>query len=331
MMNRLVKPKTDKSRGAAAVIVGASLVALLGATGLAVDIGNLQATRNRTATAADSAALAAAQELSDSETEATACATAQTHVTANEPGATMTSCSTSIATNGQAVVTVELQQVVDYVFGGAVGFDSATVNQRTTARYGPQGVSGLRPFGLCMETLSSLLGSWDPSGLSSVGPVMFPFDGSTPADCNGGVGVPGNWGNLDFDGGSNGTPDQIDWITNGYDGVVHPGDVVEGNPGSLGGALSGALGSLVSSGEVFQVPIFGSVSGSGANATFDVIGFVTAQLTGYAVTGNPSNRHLEFVFSPGQWPGVQCCDINGPSLVLAASGICAYNNETDAC
>lgn len=62
-----------------------------------------------------------------------------------------------------------------------------------------------------------------------------------------------------------------------------------------------------------------------------MIGFVDVHLTGYKVNGSADSRWLEFVFHPGTWPGVQCCDINGPSIDLVATGLCATDEDTDAC
>ncbi len=327
----LIKDReTNNTRGAAAVMVGAALVAIIGATGLAVDMGNLQASRNRAGTAADAAALAAAQELSDGESTATACALAASQVTANEPDATLVSCVAGTSSNGQTIVTVEVNEQVDYFFANAVGFTSNTITRTSSARYGLRGVTGLRPFGLCIETLHSMVGTWSPSDGTSLGPIQLPFNPSQPADCNGSNSVPGNWGSLDFDGGSNDTPSQIDWIENGYDGTIYAGQDVEGNTGAPGNSVSGALTSLIGAGE-FQVPIFNSVSGTGANALFTVVGFLTVELTGYQVTGNPNNRHIEFIFKPGTWPGVECCDPANPLVAVNATGLCAHSEDTDAC
>lgn len=324
-----------RDRGAAAVVIGISLLAILGASSLAVDLGNHRATNSRTTTASDAAALAAAIELTAGSTESDACAAAATVVAANEAGATLHSCASEISTNGATIVSVEVREDVQYLFAQAIGGGSGTVQSISSARWGPVGVQGARPFALCISSLAGLLVGWDSNGATSIGPVQVPYGkAAQPAACNGGDPVPGNWGSLDFDGGSNSNADQQDWIENGYDGTVLPNVSVEGNPGALAGSVAGSLDSLIiqgATGETFPVPIFGTVSGNGANTEFQVIGFVDVHLTDYKVNGSADSRWLEFVFHPGKWPGVQCCDINGPSINLFASGICATDEDTDAC
>jgi hypothetical protein len=99
----------------------------------------------------------------------------------------------------------------------------------------------------------------------------------------------------------------------------------------MGGSLASALQSLVDSGEVFPVPLFDQATGNGANANFNVTGFVNAQVTDFDLNGSADSRYLELVFHPGEYPGVACCDPAGPSVVLRLSAICAVSDETAAC
>ena len=328
-----LRSASGHDRGVAALIVGVSLFAVMGAVGLAVDLGNHRATETRVTTAADSAALAAAQGLNAGDSESDACTAAQGQVAINQPSSTLLSCSVGTASSGASIVTVEVTEDVEYLFAQAVGFGSGTVTVRTAARYGPLGVTGARPFGICMEALAPLLVGWDSTGTSAIGPVTVPYGkGAQTEACNGGDSVPGNWGSLDFDGGSNSNADQSDWIENGYSGAVYPDEPIDGNTGAVSNSVSGAMDALILSGEVFPVPLFGSMSGgSGSNAEFNIIGFVDAQLTGYDVTGSADSRTLQLVFHPGERPGVPCCDINGASVSVTATGICATSDDTDAC
>jgi Flp pilus assembly protein TadG len=331
-MNSTTRSEEASQRGAVAVIVGIMMVVLLGSTALAVDLGAKRATDGRVVTAADASALTAAQKLSQGLSTSAACNAARAMVTANEPGSTMTSCTVGTTSSGQNIVTVDVTAQVPFAFAPVIGFDSGTARAEATARWGELGVVGARPFALCMPVLQGLLDSWTSASTSAIGPVTVPYGkGSQTASCTEGGGVPGNWGTLDFDGGSNGTPDQIDWITNGYSGTLYPDTWIEGDPGALSNSVSGALDSLVASGTIFPIPLFNSATGSGANAQFEVIGFVDAQLIEYDVTGNASGRSLTLVFHPGRRPGVPCCNPSASSAVVVASGICAVNDETDAC
>ena len=322
----------DRERGAAAFIVAAALVALFGSAAIAVDLGNARLASSRTVTAADAGALAASQSLAAGSSEITACVDAAAVVSANASTAIMEICETGVATSGTPIVTVVVSEPVDYVFAPVLGFSSTTVSSRSSARFGSEGVSGARPFGICMEALQADLAGWDPVGSTPIGPIIVPYGkGAQPAACNGGDPVPGNWGSLDFDGGSNSNNDQKDWIENGYPGTLYPPEIIEGNPGAMAGSVASALQSLVDSGEVFAVPLFDQATGNGANAEFNVIGFVRAQLTDYKVNGNAAGRYIEMIFHPGLYPGVPCCDPSGTSVVLRNTGLCAVSEETGAC
>lgn len=323
---------TPDQRGAAAVLIAVSLVAMLGAVAFVVDVGNARMTRAGLGTAADAAALAASGELNDGESEAKACETAEAIANTNSPNAAVESCSTAVAASGTPIVTVVVGQHVEYAFAHVIGFSSTDVSARSSARHGEQGVVGARPFSVCIEALGALLGTWDPLGETSIGPIEVPYGkDSQPEACGDGDDVPGNWGSLDFNGGSNSTAEAKDWIENGYSGTVYPPTSIDGDPGALSGSVASALGSLVSSEEVFPLPLFSSASGNGANAVFEVLGFINAQLVDYDVNGSAASRTLTFVFHPGQYPGVPCCDPDGAVVELFNEGLCATTEETDAC
>lgn len=327
-------PSTEHGpeRGAVAVIVGVILVVLLASTALAIDLGAQRAADGRLVTAADASALAAAQQLTQGLTTSQACLTARSVMEANEPGSTLVSCTTDTTTTGQQIVTVDVATRVDYSFAPVIGFDSGTARAEATARWGELGVTGLRPFPICMAVLQSLLGNWTPASGTAIGPVTVPYGkGAQTEACSEGGGVPGNWGTADFDGGSNGTPEQVDWITNGYSGTVYPDTWIDGSPGALSGSVSSALDTLVASQEIFPIPLFDNATSSGANAQFEVIGFADVQLTGFDVTGSAASRSITLVFHPGPRPGVPCCDPTATPITITASGICAISDDTDAC
>ena len=338
-LSRRLRPRRsrssiDKSRGAAAIVVGISLLALIGSAGLAVDLGNHRATKSALTTATDAGALAAAHSLNEGDSLQTACALAQTEMATNEAGATMVSCVQSTSTNNIPIVTVEVTESVDYIFAEALGLDSATLTTTSSARHGIKKVIGARPFAMCIEAIQPLIGGWDSLGTTPIAAIRVPYGkGAQPNACNGGDNVPGNWGSLDFNGGANSTGDQADWIRNGFTGEIDPSISPEGDTGAVGNALGSALSDLIASGDVFPVPLFGSISGgSGGNATFDLVGFMSAQLTDFNVAGAAADRWLEFTFYPdNDLPGVPCCNPNSLAINIHNTGICATNNETDAC
>lgn len=111
-----------------------------------------------------------------------------------------------------------------------------------------------------------------------------------PTETGGGS---GNWGMLDFDGGSNSNRDIVNWIENGYDTTVDAGKIF-GSPGSVSGAHASALKTLVDSNDTFALPLYSAVEGNGANTILDVVAFVNVKLTDFKVTGPSRGRYLEF-------------------------------------
>lgn len=330
LVKRIAKRTKKGQRGAAAVVVGASLTALFGAAAIGVDLGQQRSSHRSAVNTADAAALAAAGELGDGESETVACAKALLLVDANDAG-TMTECTVFTAASGAEAVRVKVTNTVNYTFAPVIGVSDGLVDGVTTVVYGAAGVSGARPMGLCMSWLNGIpeLANWDQTSSTGVIEVDYGNGGGQANACGGAA---GNWGSLDFDGGSNSNNDQKDWIRDGYDGVLYPDTWVEGNPGAMAGWASSSLQSLVNSGEIFPVPLFTSVSGgSGANAQFQVTGFVQVQLVDFKVNGSASGRTLEMIFHPSEYPGIPCCDPAGTPIEVAEVAVCGFDGDESNC
>ena len=134
---------------------------------------------------------------------------------------------------------------------------------------------------------------------------MFFTKGDVNEAGNCGSAAPGNWGWIDFDGGSNSTSDQADWVDNGYDGSSAAddcnadgvtGDPCEGDTGSSGGSPRQELDRLIASEAVFFIPIFSNVTGTGATAEFTMWGFLPLVLRGYDINGPEADRYFDFEF-----------------------------------
>lgn len=142
------------------------------------------------------------------------------------------------------------------------------------------------------------------SGFGVVHRMFFTKDDVNEAG-NCGSEAPGNWGWIDFDGGSNPASEQADWVENGYDGSSAAndcnndgttGDPCEGDPGSSGGSPRQELDALIESEAVFFIPIFSNVTFNGANAEFTMWGFLPLVLRGYEITRPESDRYFDFEF-----------------------------------
>jgi hypothetical protein len=148
---RLSRPNGPDERGATAVIVALSLIAILGMVVLTVDVGQLLFKRRAMVNASDAGALAAAQScagLTDSDSpesmaDAFAIDNANGLVAGNGGITDVAGC------DGPPFghVTVEYQIPQELFFAGVLGFDGpATVRTRATAGWGPAGAANPLPI-----------------------------------------------------------------------------------------------------------------------------------------------------------------------------------------
>lgn len=284
-------------RGAAAPILAVMALGLLGVAALSVDLGNNWQEHRGLAIATDAAAIAAAQDFGDG---IDGCANgAPALLTRNNPDAQMLSC---VVGGDETLgwVTVSAEVVVDQMFAKTFGTDDVPVSQSSTAMFGTTtggpGSGGLRPMGVCLDFLQAeaIYASWAVGDMETPSaPMRVPYTKSNPNVC--GAGTPGNWGTIDFNGGSNGTTEIRNWIENGYDGEV-PAGWYEGNPGALSNSVQSQLLGLIDDNVVFTLPIYTEASGNGANAQFHIEHFVTVSLTDFLVVGQESTRWIEVSF-----------------------------------
>ncbi|HWL32429.1 MAG TPA: flp pilus-assembly TadE/G-like family protein [Gaiellaceae bacterium] len=257
-MNRL---RSD--RGQAAVLTVIFLVALLGAFALVLDVGSWFRAQRATQSAADAAALAAAQSLPES--TGTASALASQYLGSNGGGAGEFSFSSKNVAND--TVTVKVTRQAPGVFSKIFGINSVGVHAKASARVGgidraqyaaPIGVDRRHPMLNC--TPLPCFGTPTTLTLEKVGPGGFHL--------------------LNLDGSHGGTGGKIDeeWILRGYDGYMplgrynsDPGNAVNDN--KFRGSLQ------IRYGDELLFPVYDDLDGSGANLGYRVIGWV-----GFVVT-----------------------------------------------
>lgn len=323
----------DRSRGAIALIASVAMVAIFGFTALSVDLGNAWQNRRQLVTASDAAALAAAQEFA---THGNGCgAVDDIYVAKNHSSASVVACDPSTgalngASSGHVLVTAE--STVTYSFAPVIGVDSKTMQATTVARYGiPAAVGGLRPFGLCYESLINLpeFVSWDPTTGQPSTPAVIEYDKSAqPNACNAGDPVPGNWATLDLDDGGNSNADVQFWTLNGYPDLVSPG-IIPGDTGAFSPSLSSELQSLQDREIIFPLPLFATASGNGSGADFDVVGFIMVQVMDFQTSGGQASRSLTLRFHAAVTEGA-CCDAGGVDTGIRVVQICAVEADDQA-
>ncbi|MDH3680473.1 MAG: pilus assembly protein TadG-related protein [Acidimicrobiia bacterium] len=328
-MTRTSLPNADE-RGVTLPMVALSMVVLLGMASLVIDLGNGWRTRRALIAATDAAALAAAQDFVNDTNGCTS--TAGSYLTSNESTSVLVSCVPFAYSADHGRVTVTADQNVDTWFAAVIGEGDYDAQSVTTAVWGPPaGVTGLRPIGLCVEGSAALRDVIDnPPATETL--IRIDYDKDQPDAC-GGASVPGNWGTIDFDGGSNSNNDTKDWVANGYPGEVQFGNhpvtscageshCYEGDTGALAG-INAELNGLQNSGIYFTLPVFNFVENPGANAEFHLMGVVRVRLIDYQVNGNPNNRFFELLVKPGLITGTCCGGPGGAggNKVIALCGV----------
>lgn len=316
---------TGDQNGAVAIFVAICSVMIFGFAAYAIDGGHIWEARRGLVTAADGGALAAANDYAAGKA---GCATAAgSFVTSNNSLATLSNCSANVkATSGY--VTVGAERSVDFSFAGIFGTQSKQIHAITTAEWGiPGSAANLRPFGLCL-TANPEMSAWlnlpaGPSGDSSA--IHMTYGKSQPTSCGGAV--PGNWGVMDFDGGSNSNNDTKNWTRNGYPGVVSINQNIPGDTGAFSNSLESELSYLRSTGEAFVLPIFDSATGNGANAQFHIVAFAFVKLIDFSTTGAQAQRSMDLVFTRGVISGT-CCVTTGINTGVRAIRICDVNTLT---
>ena len=322
-MKKAFRRRIAADHGAAIPMVALSMIVIMGAAALTVDLGNGWRTRRSLIPATDAGALAAAQDFADITNPQNGCTngTAQTYVLANEANVDVpVTCTPFIYSAQQGRVTVTATHDVETWFAPVIGPNgNYNVSSTSTAVWGPPAsVTGLRPIGLCIDGSAELENViTNPPTTETV--IVIEYNKDQPDDC-GGADIPGNWGTVDFDGGANSNADTKEWIDNGYPDPVEFGNhsvtscvgephCYEGDTGALAG-INSELNGLRSSGIYFTLPVFNYAENPGGNALLHLMGVVRVRLIDYKVNGTEADRFFELSVKPGLITGT-CCGSGG--------------------
>jgi hypothetical protein len=129
---------------------------------------------------------------------------------------------------------------------------------------------GVRPFAVCKFDAEALMSDYQHSR-------NIVLDNNNDRGCGR---ASGNFGMLDLDGASNGKSQLRDWIADGYEREISAGSSLEGTPGDTGGgALDDEMQTIVG-GEAI-LPVFDSLTGNGANARYNISGFISVDVCGF--------------------------------------------------
>jgi hypothetical protein len=286
-------------RGQTILLTVVFLVVLMGCAALTLDVGVWFREQRQAQATADAAALAGAQALPASPSDALTWA--QQYADSNGGGVAADDITLRNDFATDDTVAVKVTRTAPSFFASIFSFGNVDVHAHAAARAGvPEEVEGAAP--IVVNKLHPLL--------SGPGCPCFHQETTLPLAK---TGAPGAFGMVDFDNsGSNGNPDLADWVQNGFEGMLDLGPY-DSDPGAKfnGGGLTQALDARVGTELLF--PVFDTLDQVGSNAQYDVIGWVAFHLDcfGLAVGStdctnqNGNNQTLTGYFTRAIWKGLQ--------------------------
>lgn len=285
-------------RGAAAVLVAFSMVALLGFTALAVDVGAMYAEKAQLQNGADATALAIAGDCAKGLNCATAMANQDNRLAdanAND-GSTGTfsvtqpaSNTVRVETNAQAAGSTEDSFAL--YFARVLGHESSVIHAVAEASWGSPSTATTLPWTISKCVFEKYLSPSQLAELTSTGNftgdptpthVLLRYDENTPTypGCAAQNGyAPGGFGWLDTDTGCSAD-------------INVANSEVGSNPGNdLPQACSNMPATIKDS--PILIPLFSNAVANGNKTRYSLVGFLAFQVTGYKFGGGPSLTSLD--------------------------------------
>jgi hypothetical protein len=280
-MRRLTR---DQDKGAIGVFTAITIVVLLGAVGLTIDVGAMYRERRELRNGADAGALAIAEDCAlglSTCHPGTAAAIAKDYAddNASDGFADVLGVDLDLAAK---TVTVHLGTLTDEggtnfepFFARVVGFSGTTVEAKAVARWG-------YPSELWIHLPLIISRCEFDTATPGVSKTIYFHDGNNAEPCNAQAG-------LDADG-DGFLPAGFGWLTtdSGCERYVIDGFWYDADPGSspTTGCSVAYIASLL--GEEVALPIFDDIIGSGAGGNYHIQGFALFHITGYHFGGQYS-------------------------------------------
>ncbi len=261
-------------RGQAVVLMVLSLVVLLGMCALVLDVGSWFREKRRLQGTADAAALAGAQQLPSNPSAAQTMAMSYANQNGGDvAGANITVTSTNMAND---TIAVKAAKTASGFFSGVLGIASANIDARAKALVGyPQSVLGVAPI---------VVNEQHPLIHGTGGCPCFTEMTTIPLGKNG---APGAFDLINLDGSRGGTsPGTLaSWMLDGYPSYLGLGNYYS-DPGAKfnSSAMQNALQQRLNTTLLF--PVYDTLQGNGANAHYNVIGWIGFHMTAYDARGS---------------------------------------------
>jgi hypothetical protein len=279
--------------GQVAALAAVFMVSILGMAALVLDVGSWFRAQRATQAAADAAALAGAQALPHDPGRAIGLAGeyAETNGGGLEAG--------DVGLSGELVendtITVELSRSAPGFFAKVFGIDSVTVEATAAARAGAMTQAKWVAPIVVNEKHPDLLNFGESTELEY-------YHLKTSGTQNDGAGSFG-FINLTGEGGV-GSNQLGDWISEGFDEYLYANQnytVSTGNPFSSSN-IEAALEAKLSEGLALLFPIYDTLTGTGDNAEYHIVGFAAFVITDIDFHGE--NEIIHGHFESITWEGI---------------------------
>ena len=272
----MIFARAKQERGQALVLMGIAMVMVCGMAALVLDVGNWFRDKRRLQGTTDAAALAGAQQLPTSPTAARNMALNY----ANQNGGNVAGASIVITSQYEPndTISVDGQRSDPGIFSSVLGITNANITSHSKARVGPP-AQALNVAPMVVHCNHPLIQNCNNNNtpLFNV-PTVMDYDP---------MGAPGAFGMLNLDGstGTVGSSKEAAWIEHGFDKYLGLGDYMS-DPGAKFSSsnIQDALDAKIGSELLF--PVFKTLTGTGQNAKYEIIGWIGFHLTSYVVHGN---------------------------------------------
>jgi Flp pilus assembly protein TadG len=276
----MIFARWKNERGQAFVLTAIAMVMVCGMAALVLDVGNWFRDKRRLQGTADAAALAGAQRLPTD--PAGAKNLAQSY--ANDNGGDVAGANIVISSTYSAndTIAVKAQRNDPGIFSRVVGKTSATITANAKARVGiPQQARWVAPIGVnqAQEFIKGTAGCPCFNKVTTL--ALGKAAGGARKD------APGAFNMLNLDGtkGGIGPGTLADWMLRGYDGYLGLGEYYS-DPGAKynSAQMEGALAARKNTTLLF--PVYDKLTGNGANAKYNVVGWIGFYMTDFDTKGS---------------------------------------------
>jgi Flp pilus assembly protein TadG len=263
-------------RGQAFALAALMIVMLLGMGAFVLDVGSWYRTQRRLQSTADAAALAGAQMLPNDSSGAKSMA--QDY--ANKNGGDVAGADIVISSKFQSndTIAVKAAKTDPGIFSKVLSIDSANIDAKAKARVGPPH-DALHVAPMVVHCNHPLIQNCSNNNTPQFGSI-------TDLDYDE-MGAPGAFGMLNLDGenGTVGSSKEAAWILKGFDKYLPIGKY-RSDPGAKFSSdnIRDALDARMNT--VLLFPVFKTLTGTGQNAEYDIIGWIGFKLTGYTIHGH---------------------------------------------